>query len=58
MHYFPTTLPFLLMLFFIFLVLLILIEIGILGYAYQRLGINRRYILALLLLSVICARDG
>jgi uncharacterized membrane protein len=53
MHYFPITLPFLLMLFFIFMVLLILVEIGILGYAYQRLGINRRYIFGLLLLSLL-----
>ena len=52
MHYFPIALPFLLILFFIFVVLLILIEIGILGYAYQRLGINRRYVFALLLLSL------
>lgn len=53
MHYFPITLPFLLILFFIFLVLLILVEIGILGYAYQRLGINQRYVFALLLLSLL-----
>jgi uncharacterized membrane protein len=53
MHYFPIALPFLLILFFIFLALLILIEIGILGYAYQRLGIKPRYILALLLLSLL-----
>jgi len=53
MHYFPIALPFLLILFFAFLVLLILVEIGILGYAYQRLGINRRYVFALLLLSLL-----
>ena len=53
MHYFPITLPFLLILFFIFMVLLILVEIGILGYAYQRLGINRRYVFTLLLLSLL-----
>jgi uncharacterized membrane protein len=53
MHYFPITFPFLLSLFFIFVVLLILVEIGILGYAYQRLGINRRYIFGLLLLSLL-----
>jgi uncharacterized membrane protein len=52
MHYFPLALPFLLMLFLIFLVLLILVEIGILGYAYQRLGINRRYVFVLLFLSL------
>jgi uncharacterized membrane protein len=53
MHYFPISLPFMLILFFIFLVLLILIEIGILGYAYRRLGLNRRWVFALLLLSLL-----
>ena len=53
MHYFPLALPFLLILFLIFLALLILIEIGILGYAYQRLGIKPRYVFALLLLSLL-----
>jgi uncharacterized membrane protein len=52
MHYFPITLPFLLILFLLFVVLLVMVEIGILGYAYQRLGINRRYVFALLLLSL------
>jgi uncharacterized membrane protein len=53
LHYFPIAWPFLLILFFIFTVLLILVEIGILGYAYQMLGINRRYVFALLLLSLL-----
>ena len=53
MHYFPIALPFLLMLFFIFLVLIILIEVGILGYAYQRVGIKPRYVFALLLFSLL-----
>jgi uncharacterized membrane protein len=49
MHYFPLTLPFLLILFFLFLFLVIMVEVGILGYAYQTIGINRRYIFLLLL---------
>jgi len=53
MHYFPLALPFLLILFIIFLALLILIEIGILRYTYQRLGIKPRYIFALLFLSLL-----
>lgn len=53
MHYFPITLPFLLGLFFIFVVLLILIEIGILGYAYRRLGLKQHNAFALLLLSLL-----
>ena len=53
MHYFPLAFPFLMMLFFIFLFLVIFVEIGILGYAYESLGINRRYIFAFLLLSLL-----
>jgi uncharacterized membrane protein len=40
------------MLFFLFVFLVILIEIGILEYAYKKIGINRRYIFALLFLSL------
>ena len=53
MHYFPLELPFLLILFALLLALLILIEIGVLGYAYQRMGIHRRWAYALLLLCLI-----
>jgi uncharacterized membrane protein len=52
MHYIPLALPFFLMLFFLFVFLVILIEIGILEYAYKKIGINRRYIFALLFLSL------
>ncbi len=53
MHYFPLTLPFLLMfaLFIVFLVLFI--EIGLLTYAYERIGIGRRHMFALLALSFL-----
>ena len=51
MHYFPLTLPFLLIFFFLFLFLIILVEVGILGYAYQRIGVDRRYVFLLLFLS-------
>jgi len=50
LHYFPLTLPFLLILFFLFIFLVIMVEVGILGYAYQTIGINRRYIFLLLLM--------
>jgi len=50
LHYFPLTLPFLLILFFLLIFLVILVEVGILGYAYQTIGINRRYIFLLLLM--------
>jgi uncharacterized membrane protein len=53
MHYIPLALPFFLMLFFLFLLLIILIEIGILQYAFEKIGIERRHIFALLLLSLL-----
>jgi uncharacterized membrane protein len=53
MHYFPLALPFLLILLFLFAFLILLIEIGILGYAYEKIGVNRRYVFALLFLSLI-----
>jgi uncharacterized membrane protein len=40
-HYFPLAVPFLLFLLFLFAVLIILIEIGILRYAYAKLGVRR-----------------
>jgi uncharacterized membrane protein len=53
MHYMPLALPFFLMLFIFFVLLIILIEIGILQYAYEKIGIDKRHIFALLLLSLV-----
>ncbi len=53
MHYFPLAWPFILALFLLFLVVAALVEIGILRYAYERMGIPSRYVLAILLLSLL-----
>lgn len=53
MHYFPLAWPFLLTLFVLFFVVLALIEFGVLKYAYERIGIPPRYVLAILLLSLL-----
>ena len=53
MHYFPLELPFLFILFALLLFLLILIEVGILGYAYEKMGVDRRHAYAILLLCLI-----
>lgn len=53
MHYLPLALPFILAFFFLFALLVILIEIGILGYAYEKIGVNRRYVFILLFFSLI-----
>ncbi len=52
-HFFPLALPFLLALFLIAVVVVALIEIGILRYAYEKMGINRHYVFSLLLLSLL-----
>jgi uncharacterized membrane protein len=53
MHYFPLALPFLLILALAFIFLLALIEVGILEYAYAKIGIGRRHMFALLILSLL-----
>jgi uncharacterized membrane protein len=53
MHYFPLAWPFLLALFVLFIVVVALIELRILKYAYERMGIPSRYILGILLLSLL-----
>lgn len=51
MNYFPVGLPFLLVFALFLVVLIILVEIGLLRYAYERIGVGRRHMFALLLLS-------
>ncbi len=53
MHYFPLAWPFLLALGFLFFVVVALVELGILRYAYERMGVPPRYVLAVLLLSLL-----
>lgn len=53
MHYLPITLPFFLILFFILIFVVILIEINVLRYAYERVGISRRYVYLLLLATLL-----
>jgi len=52
MHYIPISLPFFLALFFL-VCLVAFIKIRILQYAYERIGIDRRYLFALLILSLL-----
>ncbi len=52
-HYFPLAAPFLLAFLLFFALLIFFIEVGIIEYAYEKIGINRRYIFALLLLSLL-----
>jgi uncharacterized membrane protein len=55
MHYFPLAWPFLLALALIFAVVVVLVELGVLKYAYERMGIPPRYVFAVLLLSLLGA---
>ena len=53
MHYFPVTRPFMLLLFVVFAVLVVLIQLRVITYAYEKMGVGRRYIFAVLLLSLL-----
>ena len=53
LHFFPIAGPFLLGLFLLFVVLIVLIQLGILSYAYEKIGIKRQYVFTLLFLSLV-----
>src|SRR5574340_748268 len=52
-HFFPLATPFLVALFIIVAVLIGLIEVGVLEYAYEKIGINQRHVFSLLVLSLL-----
>lgn len=52
-HYFPITLPLLALLFVVILILIVLIQVGAISYAYERIGIPPHLAGALLLLSLL-----
>jgi uncharacterized membrane protein len=55
LHFFPLAQPFFLALVLLFAVLIALIEVGILGYAYEKMGVDRRYIFGVLLLTLLAS---
>jgi uncharacterized membrane protein len=52
-HFFPLALPFLLALLLLLVLVIAVIEIGLLEYAYEKIGIDRRYVFVLLVLSLL-----
>lgn len=53
MHYFPLAWPFLLALALLLAFVIALVEVGILRYAYERVGVPHRYVFVVLLLSLL-----
>jgi uncharacterized membrane protein len=53
MHYFPVTAPFVMLLFLVFGVILALVQLGIIEYAYAKIGIQPRWIFLFLILSLL-----
>jgi uncharacterized membrane protein len=53
MHYFPLAWPFLLALGALFLLVVALVELRLLRYAYERMGVPPRYVLGVLLLTLL-----
>ncbi|MEB2285705.1 MAG: hypothetical protein B6D46_09100 [Polyangiaceae bacterium UTPRO1] len=53
MNFLPLALPFILALFLILIVVAAFVEIGILSYAYERIGVSPRFVMLFLLLTLI-----
>ena len=53
MHYFPVTPLFMVLLLAVIAVCVLLLEFGVITYAYEKMGVGRRYILGILLLSLL-----
>jgi uncharacterized membrane protein len=53
MHYFPVTPLFMVILGLILIAAIALIEVGAITYAYEKMGIQRRYVFSILLLSLL-----
>jgi uncharacterized membrane protein len=53
LHFFPLASPFVLGLLFLLGLLIAMIEIGLIGYAYEKMGVHRRYVFLVLLLSLL-----
>lgn len=51
MHYIPLALPFFLLLFLLFVIVVVLIELKVLQFAFETVGVERRYLFVLLFLS-------
>jgi len=51
-HYLPFAKPFLFVLLLIVVFIIVLIQVKLIGYAYEKVGINQHYVFALLLLSL------
>jgi uncharacterized membrane protein len=52
-NFFPLSSPFILVLFVLIILLIVSIEFDVIQYAYEKIGIDRRYVFALLLLSLL-----
>jgi uncharacterized membrane protein len=52
-HYFPVTPLFMVLLGLILIVVITLVEINVITYAYEKMGIHRRYVFSILLLSLL-----
>lgn len=53
MHYMPLSLTFFIIFFVLVMFLVVFAEVGVLSYAYQRMGVDRRYVFSLLILSLL-----
>jgi uncharacterized membrane protein len=52
MHYFPVTTPFMVLLSLVLVVVVALFQVGVISYAYEKMGIHRNYVFGILLLTL------
>lgn len=53
LNFFPLTGPFIILLFFLIALVIVFLELGIIQFAYQKVGIDRHYVFALLVASLL-----
>jgi uncharacterized membrane protein len=53
LHFFPLAFPFVVAAFVLIVLAFALIQIGVLEYAYEKIGVNRHYVFSLLVLSLL-----
>ena len=53
LNFFPLASPFVLLLFLLVGLLIVFVEFGVIQYAYEKIGIDRRYVFGLLVLSLL-----
>jgi hypothetical protein len=53
LHYFPVTPLFMLLMGVVLAIVIALVEVGVIGHAYEKMGIRRQYVFSILMLTLL-----